>query len=100
MHLIASLIRCAKTIDHLPHEFKLLWNNQSAALDMGDTGRAKLGIDTGRAKLGSDCNLPSACYRCRGKEGTLRPPTDLMAIVPCGFCRCANDEPPYVTLRR
>ena len=80
---------CAATIDHLPHEFKLLWHSavhNSSALS--GPGRA-------------DCNLPSLCHACRGgRDGDKRPPADLMANVPCGWCRCANDlhEPSLVTL--
>jgi len=79
---------CGMTIDHLPHEFKLLWNNISGhALEDPARGR-------------SNCNLPTACHHCRGKDGGRRPAADLMASIPCGFCRCASDldNPPYVTL--
>jgi hypothetical protein len=75
--------QCGATIEHLPHEFKLLWHNDS--------------IRPGGSY--SDCNLPSLCARCRGRDGTRRQPADLMAAVPCGFCRCAGDlgNPPYIT---
>ena len=89
--------QCAGTIDHLPHEFKLLWHN-SSTLDLGDSpaGRANSPVEgPGR----SNCNLPSLCHRCRGRDGTRRPRADLMSPSPCGFCRCAGDLPEasYVT---
>jgi len=76
--------QCAATIDHLPHEFKLLWHNASA---LNGPGR-------------SSCNLPTMCHKCRGRDGERREPADLMAQLPCGFCRCANDlhEEAFVTL--
>ena len=71
---------CGATIEHLPHEYKLLWHNNSA-LNVKATGRAS-------------CNLPTICSQCRGKDGTRRLAADLMSPVPCGFCRCAGDTPP------
>ena len=70
--------QCAMTIDHLPHEFKLLWHNGSA-LDAPATSR-------------SNCNLPTICHQCR-KDGIRRQAVDLMSPTPCGFCRCATDLP-------
>jgi hypothetical protein len=77
--------QCGATIDHLPHEFKLLWHNSTNL------------VGSGR----SDCNLPSLCSACRGgKDGANRPTADLMASVPCGWCRCSSDlgEPTLVTV--
>ena len=82
--------QCAATIDHLPHEFKLLWHNSSNLNGPALSGPGR-----------SDCNLPSLCHQCRGgKDGYKRPPADLMSPIPCGWCRCASDmhEPSFVTL--
>eukprot|EP00967_Tisochrysis_lutea_P100076 scaffold148969_cov27-Tisochrysis_lutea.AAC.7 len=70
-------------MEHLPHEFKLLWHNNT----------------TKPASAFSDCNLPTLCARCRGRDGSKRPGADLTAAVPCGFCRCSKDlgHPPYIT---
>lgn len=78
--------QCAATIDHLPHEFKLLWHGNTSALDSVHSR--------------SNCNLPSVCNRCRGKDGRLRPVALLSSSLPCGFCRCDTDldNPPYITL--
>ena len=50
----------------------------------------------------SNCNLPAICHQCRGgRDGQhKRPPADLMAALPCGFCRCQGDldEPTLITL--
>uniref|UniRef100_A0A7S2JDN4 Uncharacterized protein n=1 Tax=Haptolina brevifila TaxID=156173 RepID=A0A7S2JDN4_9EUKA len=69
--------QCAMTIDHLPHEFKLLWHNHS----LNDAPSASR----------SNCNLPSICHQCRGRDGSKRPGADLMNPLPCGFCRCSSD---------
>ena len=77
--------QCGATIEHLPHEFKLLWHNAS---NLEGSGR-------------SNCNLPAICHQCRGgKDGYKRPAADLMASLPCGFCRCQADleEPSLITL--
>ena len=76
--------QCGTTIEHLPHEFKLLW--QSAH---NRTIRPAHG----------DCNLPSTCAQCRGRDGAARPGADMMAPAPCAFCRCRGDlpTPPYIT---
>jgi len=76
--------QCAATIEHLPHEFKLLWH-----------GNASREMVPARA----NCNLPSICQRCRGEHGGLRPVASLSDALPCGFCRCNTDleHPPYVT---
>ena len=76
--------QCAQSADqHLPHEFKLLYHNET--------------IDHPHL---SNCNLPSLCAKCRTRDGLQRPVADLMASVPCGFCRCGSDlhHPPYITL--
>ena len=77
--------QCGQAVEHLPHEFKLLWHNHSS-LDAPNAGRA-------------NCNLPTMCAHCRGKDGSRRPPADLMAAIPCGLCRCASDvhEPILLT---
>uniref|UniRef100_A0A7S3SKY6 Sulfotransferase domain-containing protein n=2 Tax=Emiliania huxleyi TaxID=2903 RepID=A0A7S3SKY6_EMIHU len=76
--------QCGTTIEHLPHEFKLLW--QSAH---NRTIRPAHG----------DCNLPSTCAKCRGRDGAAKPGADMMAPAPCAFCRCRGDlpTPPYIT---
>ena len=76
--------QCAQSADqHLPHEFKLLYHNET--------------IDHPHL---SNCNLPSLCAKCRTRDGLQRPVADLMASIPCGFCRCGSDlhHPPYITL--
>ena len=66
--------QCATTIEALPYEYKLLWQNET--------------IDH---PFLSNCNLPSVCGKCRGRDGTKRPVADLMSEEPCGFCRCGSD---------
>ena len=64
---------------------QLLWHGNESALTAGPR---------------SNCNLPSVCNRCRGKDGKKRPVASLSAALPCGFCRCGADlhKPPYITL--
>ena len=78
-HLLLLLL----SLQHLPHEFKLLYHNET--------------IDHPHL---SNCNLPSLCAKCRTRDGLQRPVADLMASIPCGFCRCGSDlhHPPYITL--
>ena len=91
--------QCGMTIEHLPHEFKLLWHNSSTAAMgvMPPKGETRV---EGQGR--SNCNLPAICHQCRGgREGQhKRPPADLMAAMPCGFCRCHGDldEPTLITL--
>ena len=74
--------QCGQTIDHLPHEFKLLWHNASDFSPHPSTINGP-----GR----SDCNLPTICYQCHSGAERHRPQADLMAPLPCGWCRCTSD---------
>ena len=73
------------TWPHALARYKLLWHNST--------------IDH---PFLSNCNLPSICGKCRGRDGAKRPTADLMANEPCGFCRCGSDmrdaSSNYITL--
>ena len=75
---------CAATIEHLPHEYKLLWHNSSG---LNGPGR-------------SDCNLPTLCFQCRGgRDGSAparRP--DVAAAMRMVPMRLRPAEPSLVTL--
>jgi len=88
--------QCAAAIDHLPHEFKLLWQTSHSLEPPSQAAMNRSMEGPGR----SNCNLPSICHQCRGRDGYRRPVADLMSHVPCGFCRCAYDlhAPSLVTL--
>lgn len=90
--------QCGMTIEHLPHEFKLLWHNSSNTAS-GVTPKGETRVE-GPGRL--NCNLPKVCHQCRGgrEASDRRPVADLMASLPCGFCRCRGDlgEQTLVTL--
>ena len=91
--------QCGQTIEHLPHEFKLLWHSSNKAPDAPERPHNGTNMLEGPGR--SNCNLPTICHHCRGgKDGDKRPAADLMSNIPCGFCRCASDlaQPSLVTL--
>ena len=76
-HLLLLLLLLS--LQHLPHEFKLLYHNET--------------IDHPHL---SNCNLPSLCAKCRTRDGLQRPVADLMASSRAGSAAAA----PTCTTRR
>ena len=80
----------------LHSSFHLLFSHRSPIARLVESRPAVDAPSAGR----SNCNLPTLCNQCRGKDGERRPVADLMASIPCGFCRCATDlnEASYISL--